>query len=410
MNNIGSNGEPKGRLVLVGSIVMDVLLYVDHLPDHGSDVLASQCHISPGGGFNVLNAARQLGMKAAYGGIIGTGRWASGIQDALSEYDIDRLAVLTSEGDNGFVVGMVEPTGERTFITYPGCESMLQDEHLVQIEDKLQDDDTIYISGYEFLYPVSGPLLSDWIVHASQRWNIVIDPGPLVGELHDKSLVSIISACSLLTLNLKEAETLLYRVQEGADTQSGMASPFPADLEPSVSDLSTSPTDLEPSVSDLEPSVSDLSTSPADLEPSVSDLEPSVSELSTFPADLVIENATRLAKELHEHLRKDATLIVRAGKHGCVIVPGTSRSTDSMKNSDLCRAPAVVPSSPSREVIDTTGAGDVHTAAYLAGLAYGATKTDAAWIANVAASMSVERLGGASCPSIAEIDNRLNTQ
>ncbi len=375
MNNIGSNGEPKGRLVLVGSIVMDVLLYVDHLPDHGSDVLASQCHISPGGGFNVLNAARQLGMKAAYGGIIGTGRWASGIQDALSEYDIDRLAVLTSEGDNGFVVGMVEPTGERTFITYPGCESMLQDEHLVQIEDKLQDDDTIYISGYEFLYPVSGPLLSDWIVHASQRWNIVIDPGPLVGELHDKSLVSIISACSLLTLNLKEAETLLYRVQEGADTQSGMASP-----------------------------------SPADLEPSVSDLEPSVSELSTFPADLVIENATRLAKELHEHLRKDATLIVRAGKHGCVIVPGTSRSTDSMKNSDLCRAPAVVPSSPSREVIDTTGAGDVHTAAYLAGLAYGATKTDAAWIANVAASMSVERLGGASCPSIAEIDNRLNTQ
>ncbi len=375
MNNIGSNGEPKGRLVLVGSIVMDVLLYVDHLPDHGSDVLASQCHISPGGGFNVLNAARQLGMKAAYGGIIGTGRWASGIQDALSEYDIDRLAVLTSEGDNGFVVGMVEPTGERTFITYPGCESMLQDEHLVQIEDKLQDDDTIYISGYEFLYPVSGPLLSDWIVHASQRWNIVIDPGPLVGELHDKSLVSIISACSLLTLNLKEAETLLYRVQEGADTQSGMASP-----------------------------------SPTDLEPSVSDLEPSVSELSTSPTDLVIENATRLAKELHEHLRKDATLIVRAGKHGCVIVPGTSRSTDSMKNSDLCRAPAVVPSSPSREVIDTTGAGDVHTAAYLAGLAYGATKTDAAWIANVAASMSVERLGGASCPSIAEIDNRLNTQ
>ncbi len=375
MNNIGSNGEPKGRLVLVGSIVMDVLLYVDHLPDHGSDVLASQCHISPGGGFNVLNAARQLGMKAAYGGIIGTGRWASGIQDALSEYDIDRLTVLTSEDDNGFVVGMVEPTGERTFITYPGCESMLQDEHLVQIEDKLQDDDTIYISGYEFLYPVSGPLLSDWIVHASQRWNIVIDPGPLVGELHDKSLVSIISACSLLTLNLKEAETLLYRVQEGTDTQSGMASP-----------------------------------SPADLEPSASDLEPSVSDLSTFPADLVIENATRLAKELHEHLRKDATLIVRAGEHGCVIVPGTSRSTDSMENSDLCRAPAVIPSSPSREVIDTTGAGDVHTAAYLAGLAYGATKTDAAWIANVAASMSVERLGGASCPSIAEIDNRLNTQ
>ena len=385
MNNIGSGEEPKGRLVLVGSIVMDILLYIDHLPDRGSDILASQCHISPGGGFNVLNAARQLGMKAAYGGIIGTGRWASGIQEALSEYNIDHLTSLTSEIDNGFVVGMVEPTGERTFITYPGCESMLQGEHLVQIEDKLHNDDTIYISGYEFLYPVSGPLLSNWIVHASQRWNIVIDPGPLVGELHDKSLVSIISACSLLTLNLKEAETLLNRVQEGVGAQSSRISSSPADLSTSAPPKTAS--------NELPSKVS-----------------PSLTDLGTSPADIVIEYATRLAKKLHRHLRKDATLIIRAGEHGCVIMPGTSHSTDSMENSDLYCTPAIIPSSPARKTVDTTGAGDVHTAAYLAGVAYGIAKTDAAWIANVAASISVERQGGASCPSIAEINNRLNTQ
>ncbi len=45
------------RLVLVGSVVVDVLLFVDRLPDRGGDLLARQAVAAAGGGFNVLAAA-----------------------------------------------------------------------------------------------------------------------------------------------------------------------------------------------------------------------------------------------------------------------------------------------------------------------------------------------------------------
>ncbi len=360
MGRLGSNGKPAGRLVLVGSIVMDLLLYVDRLPDRGSDVLASQCHISPGGGFNILHAAHQLGMRTAYGGIIGTGRWGSSIQDALTEYSIDRLAAFTSEDDNGFVIGMVEPDGERTFITYPGCESMLQTDHLAEIEKHLQHDDTIYISGYEFLYPVSGELLSDWIIHASKKWGIAIDLGPLVGNLSDNALGHIMSECSLLTLNLKEAETVLEKMQQSPDAR------------PSPSDRPTS---------DLTKTTPDINS--------------------------VTDYAASLAETIHSYLKDEATLIIRIGAYGCVIVPSMDCTTISTEHPGATHTPTTIPSRPPREIVDTTGAGDVHTAAYLASIAYGMSNADAAWIANIAASMSVEKKGGAACPSIDKLNDCL---
>jgi sugar/nucleoside kinase (ribokinase family) len=45
------------RLVLVGSVVVDVLLFVDRLPDRGGDLLARQAVATAGGGFNVLGDA-----------------------------------------------------------------------------------------------------------------------------------------------------------------------------------------------------------------------------------------------------------------------------------------------------------------------------------------------------------------
>jgi sugar/nucleoside kinase (ribokinase family) len=116
-----------------------------------------------------------------------------------------------------------------------------------------------------------------------------------------------------------------------------------------------------------------------------------------------------LAGMIHGYLRDGATLIVRAGEHGCVIVPGTDHTAISTEHPSAGNTPVVIPSRPAREVVDTTGAGDVHTAVYLVSIAYGIPKADAAWIANVAASMSVERKGGASCPSIGELNAYLST-
>jgi sugar/nucleoside kinase (ribokinase family) len=63
---------------------------------------------------------------------------------------------------------------------------------------------------------------------------------------------------------------------------------------------------------------------------------------------------------------------------------------------------AAVPGFPVRAV-DTTGAGDTHSGAFLAALAAGADEAAAARTANAAAALSVTRHGPATAPGRDEL-------
>jgi len=56
------------------------------------------------------------------------------------------------------------------------------------------------------------------------------------------------------------------------------------------------------------------------------------------------------------------------------------------------------------EVVDTNGAGDTHTGAFLASLASGAPVIEAVRRANAAAALSVTRRGPATGPGLAELE------
>ena len=56
------------------------------------------------------------------------------------------------------------------------------------------------------------------------------------------------------------------------------------------------------------------------------------------------------------------------------------------------------------EVVDTNGAGDTHTGAFLAALASGASWSEAVRRANGAAALSVTRRGPATGPTVAELE------
>lgn len=103
---------------------------------------------------------------------------------------------------------------------------------------------------------------------------------------------------------------------------------------------------------------------------------------------------TSRAPELLAELRHDAVVLIRDGEHGTMLVrPGQS----------LVRVPALaVP-----EVVDTTGAGDTHTGAFLAELARGADLEEATRVANVAAALSIQVFASAGGPTRAALDAAL---
>jgi sugar/nucleoside kinase (ribokinase family) len=86
-----------------------------------------------------------------------------------------------------------------------------------------------------------------------------------------------------------------------------------------------------------------------------------------------------------------ANVLVRAGAAGCYVALFGSSSAVHV------RAPAVT-------AVDSTGAGDAHSGAFLAALADGLPPLDAAARANAAAAFAVTRPGPATSPTRAELD------
>lgn len=299
------------RLVLVGSILVDILMYVDAMPPRGGDIIARQSLFTSGGGFNVLLGASRLTMPVAYAGRVGDGPMGTQVMSDLTKANIPLILPRTPGEDTGFDIGFVESNAERTFVTSPGTESRLGLSDLHNIP--LQSDDAIYVSGYDLSYPVSGASLGEWLPTLPEDCLLIIDPGPLVTDIPADRLRTSLARCDILSLNAREITILT----ESTDVQEA-------------------------------------------------------------------------AFLLVSRIAPDGFVIARDGANGCWIA-----STNL--------TPTHVPARLT-QAVDTTGAGDAHVAALLAYLAQGNDIRTAVRIANVAASLSVEKIGPATGPTHEELD------
>ena len=213
------------RLLLVGSVLVDILMYVDRLPERGGDCIARRALLTSGGGFNVLVAAARLGMPVAYAGLVGDGPMGTRVMTDLAAAGIPLALPRAAGEDTGFDVGLVESDAERTFVTAPGVESRLHQADLNAVP--VLPGDAIYVSGYDLLYPISGAALEEWLPRLGSQNLLVIDPGPLVAEIPGERLERVLSRTDLVSLNAREMGLLT-----GATNLPGAASRLVPRLAP----------------------------------------------------------------------------------------------------------------------------------------------------------------------------------
>ncbi|MDZ5450107.1 PfkB family carbohydrate kinase [Labrys sedimenti] len=201
-----SKRPPPTRLLSVGSVLADVRLDVPCLPQRGGDVLGSEATISAGGGFNILTAAARNGLRAAFAGQHGKGPYGERIRAELAAEGIEALMPVSRDGDSGFCIVMVEPDGERTFVTSPGVEARPGQEPLSTLQ--LGPADALFASGYDLCYPQLGPAIADWISGLPASVTVMIDPGPLVADIPADIMAAVLVRADILTLNRREAGLL----------------------------------------------------------------------------------------------------------------------------------------------------------------------------------------------------------
>jgi sugar/nucleoside kinase (ribokinase family) len=198
------------RLLLVGSALVDLVLYVDALPERGGDVLARRSMTAVGGGFNVLAAAAKEGLPTAYAGLTGGGPFGGQVRAALEAAGVALVFPEPTGPDSGFCVALVDPSGERTFATTVGAEGGLTSELLAEIE--VRSTDGVYLSGYDLAYP-HGPAIADWVCGLGRTGLVLLDPGPLVADIDPDLLDRVLPCLSWLSLNLREAVLLTSRAE-----------------------------------------------------------------------------------------------------------------------------------------------------------------------------------------------------
>ena len=197
------------RLIHLGNVVIDLVLTVGDLPDRGGDVIASSTTTAAGGGFNVMAAATRQGLPTLYAGAHGTGPFGEQSRAALQQAGIEWLHPARESLDTGFVVTLVDPTGERTFITSPGAEATLTPADLPQPGP----DDLVYLSGYSLLHESNRAALVPWLTKLPGEIRVFFDPGPLVAEIPETALDAVLARTDWWSSNATEA-TLLTGLAE----------------------------------------------------------------------------------------------------------------------------------------------------------------------------------------------------
>ena len=170
-----------GRVVLMGQILVDLAVRGDALPGPGGDVWAVDEGMHIGGGFNALVAARRMGAEAISLSPIGSGPHSSLFQAALEHEGITDLGPRIAGIDNGFCIAFTDRTGERTFISTKGAETMSPASAWADFVRTMHPGDVLYIDGYLMDHPANREAAEAALRVLPEGVRVVLDVSPVIG-------------------------------------------------------------------------------------------------------------------------------------------------------------------------------------------------------------------------------------
>ena len=173
--------SPAGRVVLMGQILVDLAVRGEALPSPGGDVWATDEGMHVGGGFNALVAARRMGAEAVSLSPIGDGPYSSLIQAALTREGITDLGPRVTGTDNGFCIAFTDRTGERTFISTKGAETMAPASAWADFVRTMHPGDVLYIDGYLMDHPANREAAEAALRVLPEGVRVLLDVSPVIG-------------------------------------------------------------------------------------------------------------------------------------------------------------------------------------------------------------------------------------
>jgi sugar/nucleoside kinase (ribokinase family) len=192
-------------MLVIGDMVVDTILSVDHLPIRTGDVqISDYIKMQVGGSGNVLIAAARLGLKTKAFGCVGEDLYGRFLSITLEKEEMDVTDLLFIRNRSTTLsIDLVDKNANHAFVGVVDAEKSLTPKMLS--EKKIENTRSIFTSGYSLLYP--GP--SATVMKAVGKGKpIFFDAGPVIGKVKSSIFEKVLESTTILFLNSEEAEAI----------------------------------------------------------------------------------------------------------------------------------------------------------------------------------------------------------
>lgn len=396
-------GAPAGRVVLMGQILVDLAVRGEALPAPGGDVWASDEGMHVGGGFNALVAARRMGAQAVSLSPIGHGPYSLLIQQALQRAEITDAGPRIDGIDNGFCIAFTDQSGERTFISTRGAETMAPANAWADFTATMRPGDVLYIDGYLMDHPANRQAAQEALKGLPEGVQVVLDVSPVIGIPQGLPTRDVI-----VSMNHREAQQIINQSAErglgqGQELSRGQGQ---GHCQKQGQDGEQSQRCYQEQGQRCDQEQGQL----CDQAPEASAVASLVAGLLGCPVVMRAGAegayfARPAAALVASTMAPDAVPAVSAAApagasaEGSAAAPAAVTTAASANAADVTYIPT-----PRVAAIDTNGAGDAHSGVLAAALAQAIPLERALLLANCAGALSTTLVGPAACPAREQIE------
>ena len=203
------------RILIVGSVNMDVVARVDRMPAPGENVRGWDLRTIPGGkGANQAVAAARLGAETTFLGCVGDDEFGGRLRENLAAAGVRTQAVRTVAGSaSGVALIVVDARGQNSIVVTPGANALLAPENVEASRGLVEAADAVLLQ-----LEIPPETVARTIRLAAEVGTpSVVDAGPPRTPIEPS-----VFAATLLTPNEAEAAALLG-IAPGSRTPAEMA-------------------------------------------------------------------------------------------------------------------------------------------------------------------------------------------
>lgn len=194
-------------LLVYGDAAVDISLRIESLPAAGLDTAASEPLVTAGGSAaNCAATASRLGARVDLAARVGDDLFSKVVTDDLLAHGVGTSAVQVTRGSSAVVIALIDPRGQRTFVSSrgPGAGRIPADLYLPLLEKASM----VHVSGYSFQNRGSRSTALHLLEEARRRGvSTSLDPSPLFAD-HSQGNSGWLEEIDYLFPNLHEATAI----------------------------------------------------------------------------------------------------------------------------------------------------------------------------------------------------------